>query len=65
LMQTQAEREANLRKLAEKLQFAVEKSGRRFTLTRTADVSEPVSEKGLTLAEAEEILQTWKLRDSG
>lgn len=64
-MQTQAEREANLRKLAEKLQFAVEKNGRRFTLTRTADVSEPVSEKGLTLAEAEEILQTWKLRGSG
>jgi hypothetical protein len=64
-MQTQAEREANLRKLAERLQFAVEKNGRRFTLTRTADVSEPVSEKGLTLAEAEEILQTWKLRGSG
>ena len=64
-MQTQAEREANLRKLAERLQFAVEKNGRRFTLARTADVSEPVSEKGLTLAEAEEILQTWKLRGSG
>jgi hypothetical protein len=57
--------EANLRRLAERLQFKVEQHGDRFTLTRTADVSRPVVEQGLTLSEAEELLQRWKLRGLG
>ena len=57
--------EAKLRKLAERLQFKVERHGDRFTLTRTADVSQPVVEDGLTLPEAEELLERWKLRGLG
>ena len=60
--QQQSEREANLRALADRLEFAVEKTGDLFKLTRTSDVSRPVCEDGLTLAEAEQLLQTWKLR---
>ena len=58
----EADREAALRALARQLQFKVERSGRRFTLTRTADVSRPVREGNLTLTEAEKLLDTWKLR---
>lgn len=54
--------EARLRALAERLEFTVEKTGEHFTLRRTADVAWPVCEKGLTLAEAKEFLETWKLR---
>jgi hypothetical protein len=57
--------EANLRGLATRLQFKVEQHGDRFTLTRTADVSQPVVEEGLTLSEAEELLERWKLRGLG
>ena len=57
--------EANLRRLAERLQFKVEQHGDRFTLTRTADVSRPVVEEGLTLSEAHELLERWKLRGPG
>jgi hypothetical protein len=57
--------EAKLRELAERLQFKVEQHGDRFTLTRTADVSRPVVEEGLTLPEAEELLERWKLRGLG
>jgi hypothetical protein len=57
--------EANLRGLAARLQFKVEQHGDRFTLTRTADVSQPVVEDGLTLSEAEELLERWKLRGLG
>ncbi len=60
--QGQNDREAHLRALADKLLFAVEKSGDRFTLTRTADVPRPVREAGLTLGQAEALLQAWKLR---
>jgi hypothetical protein len=56
---------ANLRELAERLEFKVEQHGDRFTLTRTADVSRPVVEEGLTLAEPEELLERWKLRGLG
>ena len=56
------EREAHLRKLADQLLFSVEKHGERFTLTRTADVEQAVSKKDLTIAEAEEFIETWKLR---
>ena len=61
-MQTTDEREAHLRVLADQLFFVVEKTGQRFTLKRTTDVSKPVCEKGLTLTEAEQLLQRWKLR---
>jgi hypothetical protein len=73
-----SEREANLRILAARLEFTVEKyaysEGRRpelentgelFRLTRTSDVSRPVCEDGLTLAEAEALLRCWKLRGHG
>jgi hypothetical protein len=44
--------------LADRLEFTVETMGDRFKLTRTSDVSRPVCEEGLTLAEAEELLST-------
>ena len=56
---------AKLRKLAERLEFKLEQHGDRFTLTRTAEVSRPVIEQGLTLGEAEELLERWKLRGLG
>jgi len=59
------EREAHLRVLADKLLFKVERSGERFTLTRTADVSEPVRHERLTIDEAEDLLGNWKLRGLG
>lgn len=55
------EREARMRRLAAKLLFTVERTGKRFTLVRTMDVSEPVRCKALTLREAEDFLSTWKL----
>lgn len=55
-------REAHLRALAERLEFAVEKTGGRFNLTRTSSVSRPVREDGLTLEQAEQLLNEWKLR---
>lgn len=55
-------RESRLRELAGKLLFSVEQSDGLFTLTRTADVSTPVRETGLSLDEAAELLETWKLR---
>jgi hypothetical protein len=54
-----------LRELAARLEFKVEQHGDRFTLTRTTDVSRPVVEEGLTLSEAEELLERWKLRGLG
>ncbi len=38
-----------MRKLAGQLEFTVEKTGDRFTLTRTVDVETPEREEGLTL----------------
>jgi hypothetical protein len=61
----QDEREADMRALAEKLQFTVDKTDGRFTLTRTADLSRPEREENLTLPQAEELLRTWKLRGLG
>ncbi len=55
-------REDRLRELAARLMFDVTKSGDVFTLVRTADVSRPVIESDLTLDQAEELLETWKLR---
>jgi hypothetical protein len=65
VMQEQKTREASMRALAKSLEFSVEKSGERFTLTRTAELSRPAVEENLTLAEAEELLETWKLRGLG
>jgi hypothetical protein len=59
------DREAGLRALAERLEFTLETHGDRYTLTRTADVSRPVREDNLTFAEAEKLLETWKLRGLG
>jgi hypothetical protein len=59
---SEQEREAKLRELAGELHFEVSKTGALFTLSRTADVKEPVIESNLTLAQAEELLKTWKLR---
>ncbi len=42
------ERESHLRVLADQLFFTVEKNGDRFTLKRTADVSEPICESNLS-----------------
>jgi hypothetical protein len=58
----EADRETALYALAARLQFRVEKTGGRFTLVRTAEVSRPVRESNLTLTEAEKLLETWKLR---
>jgi hypothetical protein len=65
LKQSVSEREAHLFALAERLQFSVEKTGGRFTLTRTADVKRPERESDLTLDQAEELLRRWKLRGLG
>jgi hypothetical protein len=54
-----------MRDLAQQLMFKVEKTDGLFTLIRTADVSRPVNEKDLTLQEAEDLLETWKLRGQG
>jgi hypothetical protein len=63
--QKHGEREALIRTLASRLEFSVEKAGSRFTLLRTTDVVPPVCEVCLTLNEAEQLLQTWKLRGRG
>ena len=57
-----ADRERHLRELAKMLLFTLEQQGTRFALMRDADVSNPVRHENLTLEEAEEILNTWKLR---
>lgn len=56
------ERERAMMDLARQLQFRVEKRGSSYSLRRVADVSAPVEEKNLSLEEAEEFLNTWKLR---
>ena len=61
-MPNQLDRERHLQELAAKLLFDVEKHGGRYTLCRTAEVREPVRHENLSLDEAEELLNTWKLR---
>ena len=63
--ETPEKRESRMRDLAQQLLFTVEKTDDRYTLIRTADVSRPVNEANLTLKEAEELLETWKLRGQG
>lgn len=55
-------REQQMEKLAAQLLFQVEKNGSRYRLCRDVDVSSPVRRDDLTLEEAEELLNTWKLR---
>jgi hypothetical protein len=57
-----ADRERRLRELASRLLFKLEKQGTRFTLTREVDVPAPVRHENLTADEAEDVLETWKLR---
>ncbi|HET7849489.1 MAG TPA: hypothetical protein VFL51_10565 [Pseudolabrys sp.] len=64
-MATNEGREAAMRALAQELSFSVEKSGERFTLTRTIDVSRPERAANLTLDQARDLLETWKLRGLG
>ena len=61
-MESGSDRQDQLQRLAKMLFFRVEQNGPLFTLTRTVDVSNPVRHDGLTIEEAEEILNTWKLR---
>ena len=62
MQDSEAEREARLRELAAKLFFTLERQGLRFALYRDVDVSQPVRRDGLTIDEAEDVLNTWKLR---
>jgi hypothetical protein len=62
MQESEAEREARLRELAAKLFFTLERQGLRFALYRDLDVSQPVRRDGLTIDEAEDVLNTWKLR---
>ena len=57
-----AEREQALLDLAARLYFTVEKRGSRFSLFRDVDVRRPVRRDDLTIKQAEELLETWKLR---
>ena len=58
-------REGKMRARAEELEFTVNKTDRGFTLTRTSQLERPEREENLTLAQAEELLETWKLRGLG
>lgn len=56
------DREHALKELAAKLMFEVQKTGSRYSLRRDAGLSERFQSDDLTLEEAEDILNTWKLR---
>lgn len=55
-------RERTMIELAKRLHFRVEKHGSKYSLRRVADVSVRVVKEDLALEEAEEFLNTWKLR---
>jgi hypothetical protein len=57
-----SQRERHLFHLAGLLMFDVKKEGGTFSLARTADVERPLHQDGLKIEEAEEVLNTWKLR---
>jgi hypothetical protein len=59
---SQSEEEREARRLAEQLLFRLEPQGSGYLLTRDADVDHPVRHENLSLAQAKEILNTWKLR---
>jgi hypothetical protein len=58
-------REGKMRALAEELEFTVAKTDRGYTLTRTSQLDRPEREENLTLQQAEQLLETWKLRGLG
>ena len=62
LQENEVDRRARLQELASKLFCTLTAEGPRFALYRDVDVSKPVRHDGLTFDEAEEILNTWKLR---
>jgi hypothetical protein len=62
MQEDEVDRQVRLWELASKLFFTLTAEGSRFALYREVDVSKPVRHDGLTLDEAEEILNTWKLR---
>jgi hypothetical protein len=57
-----SDRERHMFHLASLLSFEVEKQDGSFVLMRTVDVERPMRQAGLTLEQAEEVLNTWKLR---
>jgi len=57
-----ADRAQAMKDLAAQLMFNVEDHGGRFSLSRDSDVPTAVGGENLTLEEAEELLETWKLR---
>jgi hypothetical protein len=61
MQENEVEREARLRELASKLFFTLTPRARASPY-QDVDVSKPVRHDRLTLDEAEEILNTWKLR---
>ena len=63
--QRETEREAQLRTLAERLEFRMDGADGRYSLTRTVDLSRPEREVNLTLDEVEDLLDTRKLRGLG
>lgn len=62
MQENEADREARLRELASKLFFTLKSQGSLFALYRDIDVPKLVRYDDLTLDEAEDILNTWKLR---
>jgi hypothetical protein len=56
------ERERAVEQLAARLFFKMEKRGERYSLCRDVDVREPIQRDGLTLDEAEALLDTWKMQ---
>jgi hypothetical protein len=57
-----SDREARMRILAHRLDFTVQKTAGHFTLIRSSNASTAVREEHLTIGEAEQVLETWKLR---
>lgn len=55
-------RESQMIDLAKRLQFEVKKHDSRYFLRRETGVSEPVESRNLSLEEAVDFLNTWKLR---
>jgi hypothetical protein len=62
MSRSDADREQAMKELAKQLLFTVERHGGRFSLCRDADIPNAVRRDNLTLDEAEELLETWKLR---
>jgi hypothetical protein len=60
MSESQEERET--RELAEQLFFRLEPQDSGYSLKREVDVDQPVKHENISLAEAKEILNTWKLR---